>query len=182
VYRSLAAAFNNTGISDDSDPGAANFDGAGNSYSAQALAAAGLAPGATVNHDGLRFNWPDVAAGEPDNVLAMGQTIAFSGSGAQLGFLGASTDGTVLGTGTVHYTDGSSSDYTFTLDNFWNVPGIENTAVATLNQRSHTVYVFFASVPIVPGRRIRAVTLPPDGSHGKDVDTYGMHIFALAAG
>ena len=34
-YPSLAAAFNNTGISDDSDAAAAIFDGAGYSYSRQ---------------------------------------------------------------------------------------------------------------------------------------------------
>ena len=37
-YATLADAFNNPGISDDSDIFAANFDGVGNSYSAQTLA------------------------------------------------------------------------------------------------------------------------------------------------
>ena len=37
---SLAAAYNNTGISDNSDEAAANYDGVGDSFSAQALAAA----------------------------------------------------------------------------------------------------------------------------------------------
>jgi beta-galactosidase len=182
VYPSLAAAFNNTGITFDSDQSAGDFDGAGNTYSAQSLAAARLSPGATVRHDGLTFAWPHVAVGKPDNVLAMGQTVALSGRGSRLGFLGSSSNGSVLGTGTVHYTDGSSSDYTFTLDNFWYVAGPSNSAVATLKQRSHTVYIFFASVPIVPGREISAVTLPPNGSSGTGVRTFGMHIFALTAG
>lgn len=50
AYASVAGAFNNTGISDDSDFTAADFDGVGNSYSAQALTAAGLGPGAAVTH------------------------------------------------------------------------------------------------------------------------------------
>ena len=39
-YPSLAAAFDNVGITDDSDPAPGNFDGYGNSFSATALAAA----------------------------------------------------------------------------------------------------------------------------------------------
>ncbi|MGZ4666643.1 MAG: glycoside hydrolase family 2 TIM barrel-domain containing protein [Frankiaceae bacterium] len=79
AYATLGGAFNNTGISDDSDVMAANFDGVGNSYSAPALTAAGLAAGAGVTHDGITFTWPDVPPGQPDNVLAQGQTILLSG-------------------------------------------------------------------------------------------------------
>jgi beta-galactosidase len=196
-YPSLAAAFNNTGISDDSDVAAADFDGAGDSYSEQALTAAGLTQGAAVVHDGLRFTWPDVPAGQPDNVIAMGQSIRVSGTGTRLGFLGASSPATVQGTGTVHYADGTTSDYTFTLDNYWNAPGPGNDTIATLpyvndsdpasnggvaGRRDHTVYVFFASVPIIPDREVRAVTLPPDGANPPSGRTQGMHIFALAVG
>jgi hypothetical protein len=42
---SLLGLFNNIGISDDSNPGAANFDGVGFSYSAQQLANDGYTPG-----------------------------------------------------------------------------------------------------------------------------------------
>ncbi|HEY1622456.1 MAG TPA: hypothetical protein VGG16_01530, partial [Streptosporangiaceae bacterium] len=38
-------------------------------------------PGATLSHDGLSFTWPDVPAGLPDNVLALGQTVLVSGTG-----------------------------------------------------------------------------------------------------
>ena len=38
-YSSIAAAYDNAGISDNSDPAAADFDGTGESFSAQALAA-----------------------------------------------------------------------------------------------------------------------------------------------
>ena len=56
-----------------------------------------------LTHDGITFTWPDVLAGEPDNVVAMGQTVLVSGSGTTLGFLGASTSpasGTATSTGT----------------------------------------------------------------------------------
>ena len=86
-------------ISDEPDFTAANFDGAGNTYSAQALTAAGLAAGAAVTHDGITFTWPDVPPGQPDNVVAQGQTILLSGSGTTLGFLGAGSPGDESGTG-----------------------------------------------------------------------------------
>jgi predicted thioesterase len=188
-YQSLAAAFNNTGISDDSDETAADFDGVGNSYSLQALAAAGLTPGATVSHDGLSFTWPDVPAGRPDNVLALGQTVRVSGTGGKLGFLGASSPSTALGTGVVHYADGTSSAFTLTLDNYFGAPGRSDESVAALpylnsasGQRDHAVYVFYVSVPIVPGRDVRAVTLPPNGAAPPSGRSQGLHFFALAVG
>ena len=65
-YASLAAAYNNTGISDNSDEAAANYDGVGDSFSAQALAAGtptALTPGQQVTIGGTTFTWPDVAPG-----------------------------------------------------------------------------------------------------------------------
>ena len=79
-YASLPAAYDTNAISDDGDIAAANFDGNGNSYSEQALTAAGLAPGATVTVDGTTLQWPSVPAGTPDSVLADGQTISLAGS------------------------------------------------------------------------------------------------------
>jgi hypothetical protein len=189
-YPSLAAAFNNTGISSDSAVTTEDFDGAGYSYSAQALTAAGLAPGATVGHDGLSFAWPDVPAGQPDNVIAMGQTIELRGAGRLLGFLGASSPNTVIGTGVVHYADGTASEYSFRLDDYWYAPGAENDAVATLpyvnragsGRYEHDVHVFYASVPVIPGREVSAVTLPPNGANPPVGRSQGMHIFALAVG
>jgi beta-galactosidase len=198
VYTTLAAAFNNTGISDDSDISAADFDGAGNSYSAQALAAAGLAPGAVITHDGITYTWPDVPAGQPDNVVAQGQTILLSGSGTTLGFLGAGSPGDESGSGTVFYTDGSTSSFTITLDNYFDAPDTGNDVIATLpyindtnpataggtaGKRNQTVYVFCTSAPITPGKTVQAVALPAGGTipaGGGRIS--GMHIFALGIG
>ena len=41
-------------------------------------------------------------------MVANGQTVALSGSGTDLGLLGASQNGTATGTITVNYTDGTS--------------------------------------------------------------------------
>src|SRR5205823_1108571 len=89
---SWLATVNNAGISPDSKPSAANFDANGWSYSSNALAAAGVQPGGTVTVDGLSYTWPDYPVGEPDNVMAQGQTVNVSGSG-RLAFLGSAANG-----------------------------------------------------------------------------------------
>lgn len=43
---------------------------------------------------GLAFTWPDVSAGHPYNVGLLGQALAVSGSGSQLGFIGAAANST----------------------------------------------------------------------------------------
>jgi beta-glucosidase len=63
----MAAAYDNTGITNDSDSVPGNFDGVGNSFSAQALAAVGITLGGTVTAGGVVFTWPDVPAGQPGN-------------------------------------------------------------------------------------------------------------------
>jgi beta-galactosidase len=196
-YASLPAAFNNAGISDDSDIYAANFDGAGNSYSEQALTAAGLAPGTTIAHDGISFTWPDIPAGQLDNVVAEGQPILVSGSGNTLGFLGSSSPNNEGGAGTIYYSDGTTSDFTVTLDNYFNAPGPGNDIIATLpyindtnpatnggvaGKRNRTVYVFYAGVPITPGKTVQAVSLPTGGSIPASGRITGMHIFATGVG
>src|SRR5580704_9754973 len=76
----LAQAFDNVGITTTADASAGNYDGIGDSFSAAALAADALVPGSTLLHDGLTIRWPDVAPGQPDNVIADGQTLAVSGT------------------------------------------------------------------------------------------------------
>jgi beta-galactosidase len=200
AYPALADAFTNTGIGDDSAVGTANFDGTGNSYSAQALTAAGLAPGAAVTHDGITFTWPGVPPGQPDNVVAQGQTILLSGSGTTLGFLGAGSGtrpGGAKGTGTVYYTDGSTSSFTITLADYSGAPGAGNDVIATLpyindsrpvtaggaaGKRSQTARVFYTCAAITPGKTVQAVTLPAGGAIPAGGPISGLHIFALGVG
>lgn len=190
-YPSLSAACNNAGISHDADVDSANFDGVGNSYSAEALAAAGLDPGGEVRYAGVSLTWPDVPAGRPDNVVADGQVILLSGSGDKLVFLGGSSPDDAGGQGTVHYADGTTSTYTVTVDNYWNPP-THNVAIATMpyvnsqgiggrprGQRQHTVYVHAAAVDITPGKQVVAVTLPTGGVAGGGDRVSGMHVFAM---
>ena len=71
----LSSFFSNAGISDDANPGAANLDGSGSSFSAEQLAAVGWAPGLSFAlPDGATVQVPNLAPGQPDNALASGQT------------------------------------------------------------------------------------------------------------
>jgi len=179
---SLAATYNNKGITDDNNPTAGTFDGGEASYSAQGLAAAGLGPGATVNHDGLTFTWPDVPPGEPDNTATDGSVIATSGSGTKLGFLGAAVFGTQSGTLSITYTDGSILQAPLAFaDWYFNdpVPGTDIVATVPWNvppehpDQDHPVSVYYGSVQLDPSKTVRFVTLPTNPH---------LHIFALAIG
>ncbi len=189
-YPSLAAAFDNPAITDDSNPTAGNLDGAGRSYSAQALAAAGLIPGGSVTHDGVTFTWPAAQPGTADNVVAGGQTIKLSGSGTTLGFLGTGNNGTATGTGTITYTDGSTQPFTLSLADWWanaaagggdilaTMPYINNQSGSKVTRK---VSVYSASAPLQQGKTVAYVTLP-DLSQGAASGQIAMHIFALGVG
>lgn len=193
---SLAAAYDTVAISDDSDVAAADFDGDGNSYSEQALTAAGLSPGATVTVGATTLQWPDVPAGTPDSVLADGQTVSLAGSPSdtQLTVLGASSGANESGTGVIEYSNGTVQPYTLTLDNWFNPPSnSSSTAIATtayindstasgegvVGQRDHEAYVFAVSIPLQPGDTISSVTLPMVATLP---GVYPMHVFALGLG
>jgi hypothetical protein len=192
---SLPDTFNNTGVTDDSNPapssGFDGFDGEGTTYSAQGLAADGITPGSTVTAGGVSFTWPSAASAQPDNTMAEGQTVSVSGSGPELGFLLAANNSVESGTGTIYYTDGTTQTFTLDVGNFWSASGQggnpSNTQVAAVNYANyptgssgHTVYLFEQDVAIESGKTIEAVTLPSLGS----VAGYNpaLHVFALSVG
>ncbi|HEV2371471.1 MAG TPA: RICIN domain-containing protein [Streptosporangiaceae bacterium] len=188
----LAATFDNTGITDDSDPnptpGFIGFDGIATSYSAQGLATAGLTPGASVSTNGTTLTWPNVASAQPDNTMAMGQAIALHGSGSRLTFLLAANNAPMAGAGTVYYTDGTATPFMLAAGNFWFPAGqagaMGNTQVAAVNYANypagssgHTVYVFAQSVPLDPHKTVAEVVLPVlPGVTGNNA---ALHVFAL---
>ncbi|MGH9106372.1 MAG: hypothetical protein ACRDZX_11170, partial [Acidimicrobiales bacterium] len=186
----LAQAFDNVGITAPGEQSAGNFDGAGDSYSAVALAADGLSPGASFLHDGLDLTWPDIMAGEADNVVADGQTLALSGSGNTLGVVAASdysaTQGGFTGTFTVNYAGGTSVpttvDFADWADNTA-APGTDVLATGAGFGRGllAPVSLYYASVPLEPGQAVASVTLPT----GPPVATEGgaaLHVFDLTVG
>jgi hypothetical protein len=187
---SLLAAFNDAGISDDNNVTAANFDGGGASYSAQALAAQGWTPGTTKTVDGVNFTWPQSTPGWPDNAIAQGQTINVTApSGTQtLAFLGAATNGPSEGVVTEHYSDGSTaqdwlglSDWTLngggSQPSYGNQTAIQlsyrNCSYCSPTQQSVATYVFFAAVPVDAGKTLTSVTLPNGATTG------ALHVFSI---
>jgi alpha-L-arabinofuranosidase len=195
----LPNTFDNVGITDDSDVTPGEYDGVGNSFSAQALAAGGLTPGGTFTADGLSFTWPDVAAGTDDNTLTEGQTISVSGSGTELGFVGTSTSGLLSGTGTVYYTDGTTSAYTLSLGRYFydsdaatagdnvvlTMPYINDSDPSTNGgspQRQQSGTMFEQTVPITAGKTVEAVQLPNDTTIASGGRITGMHVFSIAIG
>lgn len=193
-YASLSAAFGDVGITSNSNPnpspGFLGFDRIGTTYSAEGLTAAGLSPGANVNVGNLTFTWPAVPPAQPDNVLANGQAILVSGHGSQLGFLAASNNAPLSGSGTIYYTDGTSTAFELSVGNFWYQAGQNgnpaNTQVADVNYANyptgssgHTVYVFSVSVPIDSTKTLQAVVLPKITGTVAGYQA-AMHIFAIS--
>jgi len=184
-YTSVNAAYNNIGISDDTNTGAADIDTSGSSFSAQALAGLGVTPGASLTYDGIAFTWPGAASGQPDDVNAQGQTIDMSGSGTDLGILDTATYGPATGSGLITYTDGTVQSFALNVPDWYGTAPAGSNAVITApyrnrpgNTQDHTsVNVFEQSVPLEPGKQVAAVTLP-------DIDngSTGLHVFALAIG
>ncbi|MFE7392201.1 GH92 family glycosyl hydrolase [Streptomyces sp. NPDC057582] len=181
-----SAIYGNIGISDDTATQLANFDGTGNSYSAQALAAAGIAPGSTVTANGVTFSWPNVPAGQLDNHAANGQRITTSGSGA-ISFLGSATHGPSSGTAIVTYSDGTTQSIPLTFSD-WTLrrstasPVAGNTIAAVTDTHRNTptgaqqmkTYVFATKpVTLASGKHVTSVQLP------SDVDTGMLHVFAI---
>jgi hypothetical protein len=187
-----ASYYDNVGISNDGDAACtADYDGDGFSYSATALAAAGLTPGGTVSADGLKFTWPNVASCANDNILAAGQTMLVNGaSGAsKLGLLESASNGPAAGPITITYTDGTSTTQTVTSSDWANGPGADETPVATMTYRNAhgggsqaiTMYVYATTVPIDSAKAVASITFPDIGTTIGN-STPAMHIFAVATG
>lgn len=181
------APFNNEGISSDANPTVANFDAGGRSYSNDALAAAGFAPGETVTVGGYTFQWVIPAQGSPDNWQQAEQTIPFSTHASSIAFLGAAATGPSTGAGFVRFSDGSAQAFTLTFSD-WTLGGGGATiapgntvAVVTPYRNTPTgkeavkTYVFETTISLTPGKTVVSITLP------RTVNQGSMHVFAVAA-
>jgi glycosyl hydrolase family 20 len=190
-YPNFAAAYNSVAVTDDSNinPAGLNggIDGDGSSLSAQQLAGIGVTPGGPVSHGGFTFAWPAPAAGQPDNVLADGQTIQLSGSGHTLGLLTTGTYTPPPGTLTVTYTDGTTTTATIS-DPDWQAapPAGSDVAITTTYHNwtgagrvNRNAYLYLHAVPLDPAKTVASVTLPAIGDHTTG-GTPALHVFALA--
>ncbi|MFG3138673.1 NEW3 domain-containing protein [Streptomyces sp. NPDC048211] len=178
----LAAAYNGVAITDESATTAGNYDGEGNSFSAQKLAAVGLTPGGEVDALGATLTWPDVPAGTKDNVASAGQAVSLAGQGSKLVFLGSGVGSGATGKATVYYTDGTTTTGSFGFPN-WSFDPVDAhgaTLVKSTDGRNRpdgygnaTVKysVFAHSVPLDPSRTVEFVVLPANGN---------VHLFDMA--
>ncbi|RFU86544.1 SGNH/GDSL hydrolase family protein [Streptomyces triticagri] len=163
----LERHFDNRAVSDDSAPGSADFDGSGASLSAQDLAAAGWTPGRALTVDASRIAMPDTRPGRPDNVRADGQSVRVSGRGDALSFLVAGTGGDAVGTGTVHYSDGSRGTFRLAAPDWRTGPlATKSVALPHVNtpdgRLDEKARLYVVTVPIAEGRRVASVRLPED--------------------
>jgi hypothetical protein len=186
-FASLAASYNDVGISADSNTAPGNYDGNGASFSETALTNAGAAPGATVTSSGLSFTFPNVAAGTNDNTVAEGQVITMSGSGT-LGFLVSASNGPVSGAGTITYTDGSTQSYTLSAPDWFSTSPSTGGSVAVSsayqNRQGNTTFahsadIFSAAVTLTAGKTVASVTLPAGGALASG--SPAVHVFAISA-
>ncbi|WP_405685496.1 Ig domain-containing protein [Streptomyces sp. NBC_01387] len=178
---SLTSAFDNVGITSQTDVTPGNFDGAGNSFSAEQLAAADVIPGSTVTVKGTAFAWPKAAAGTPDNVVGSSAVIQGSGrGGSTLAFLGSEA-GDVTDHVTVAYTDGTTSTASVGFPNWADSSPTEfgsTLAVSTQGRNTPGGYantsgayrVFRNEIPLDSGKTIATVELPASPK---------IHVFAL---
>ncbi|MDH6228843.1 NEW3 domain-containing protein [Streptomyces sp. MJP52] len=178
----LAAAYDNVGITDEGNTGPGDYDGEGNSFSAQKLAAAGLEPGGRVEALGAELTWPDVAPGTKDNVTGAGQAITLNGKGSKLVLLGSGVTGGATGTATVYYADGTSTRGPFGFPNWSFDPADAHgaTLVASTDGRNRpdgygnagiAYRVFAHSVPLDPAKQVEFVVLPSNRN---------VHVFDMA--
>lgn len=179
----LASYFDNRGVSDDSNTVSADFDGGGYSYSAQALARVGVTPGSTVTSGSAQYSWPTSPAGDPDNVIANGQTVtlnAAAGAGS-LDILASAANGTSKGTVTLRYSDGSTASVPITVTDWAQTPQGGNTVAIASPYRNcpcgsainATTNVYSLSIPLNPALGLVSVTLPADTQPGQ------IHVFAV---
>lgn len=180
----LAAAYGNVGVTDESDTAPGDFDGDGNSFSAQQLASQAVTPGGTVSALGTDFTWPDVPAGSPNNVVAAGQAVDLNGRGDTLAFLGSGSSFGATGTATVHYADGSTSTGSFGFPNwsFQEPDAHDATLVVSTDGRNtpagygdaaYQYRVFAHSIPVDASRTVDFVVLPSSPT---------LHVFDMRLG
>ncbi|GAB7046802.1 GH92 family glycosyl hydrolase [Catenuloplanes indicus] len=156
------------------------------SYSRDALAAAGAAPGAAIRHGDLTFTWPTAAPGTPDNWIPHGQRVDLTDRPAgAVSFLGLATNGPATGTAQVVYTDGSTQDVRLTFGDWAATASAGSTALLTVDGRNNangttgggTFRVFATDpAPLDPARTVDAVILPQGSDRGI------MHIFDVTIG
>ncbi|NJC20988.1 alpha-glucosidase (family GH31 glycosyl hydrolase) [Arthrobacter pigmenti] len=179
AYGSLQGAFNAVSITDLNTAANGNFDGGGATFSADALAAAGATPGATITvgegDSAINYTWP-TPVGEPNSVEPAGQTIALQGQGTHLAILGTAASGSGVNPElTLTYTDGTVQKANVFFPNWLPQGSLGGAQVAIRsmgrnNSNNPDVYeyptygyqVYSNLVRLNPGKELASVDLPTE--------------------
>lgn len=176
----LVEAFNNVGITDDDNPDPGNLD-AKKSFSAQSLAAEGFTPGANITYGGMSFEWPDVSAGKPDNVIGQA-AIQTDVTGDKLSFIGtvvSANSSDHKGTGSIVYSDGSVEDFSIKFANYYAGHHPAKNSVVAVDGRNwpsgqanfeYKYQLLYDSVALDSDKTVAVIILP---------DNSNMHVFSM---
>jgi alpha-L-fucosidase len=169
----ISALYNNNGIG--VAAGDANIDGSGYGFPAAGL------PSGTVTVNGVPYDLPaNTAAGQNDNVVALGQTITVPTGRYQTAYLLAtSTYGASGGTATVHYADGSTSTAQVSAPDWYSVGALTASyrySPSGIDQ--HPVGLYPVQVWLDPDRTATVITLPTTSAPSAGVSS--LHVFALS--
>lgn len=186
VRGKLTKFFDNVGIATRKHASKGNLDGVGSSFIAADLAADHAAPGATISYRGVKFSWPNVAAGKADNVVAQGQQIRIVGSGTVLAFLVTAGYGPAKGVGSVVFRGGSAMHFTLRAPDWFHGCSRKGANVVLYTPSRNAFHphhrlpacVYYASVRLPRNREVVKVILPKV-SHGVVAHKPSLHIFAI---
>lgn len=179
AYASLADSFNSIAITTVANAALGNVDGYKNSFNADAVAAAGNAPGAkvtvTTGPEPVEYTWPD-KVDAPNTTKLGGQTIRLTGKGTHLAVVNTSgwaSGGQVPLTFT--YADGSTTtgmmgtrnwlpqgDTTWDTTGAFKFKGRNNGTTGEYEYTSTDYQTYQSLVPLTPGKELASVTLPKD--------------------
>lgn len=198
---SFTAAMNNHGIVDD-NVGGGSLDMVGNALSAQAMAAAGAAPGSKYTTSGATFTIPmEGSATTNDNVIAEGQTIPLDAgqqvNASAVGLLVTATCGwTPEAPAAITYDTGPITNPRMPIVADW-VNGDNDSATIVMPHADNAkgvppgntqarLYAIF--LPTDPTRKLKSITLPYTGAQqlpnncrvGAGTPA-ALHVFAIAA-
>ncbi|WP_295011846.1 NPCBM/NEW2 domain-containing protein [uncultured Microbacterium sp.] len=184
AFGSLAGAYDSVSVTTVAGRASGDFDGGGASFSAEQLKTAptpqgGVSPGSTVTVDAgtptkIDYTWPKAGPDVPDSVSMNGQTIGLTGTGTHLAVLASAAAGQgVTPELTLSYADGTVQKQSLFFPNW--LPqgslGGATVAISSLGRNNaananspeyttSTYQVYSNTVRLIPGKQLKAVTLP----------------------
>ncbi|MBO1332081.1 alpha-L-fucosidase [Streptomyces sp. VRA16 Mangrove soil] len=170
----LESHFDNDGI-DTADAHGGSFDGSGYTFPGEEL------PAGRLEVDGVTYRFPSAAAGEKNNVVALGQRLDLpAGRYLSALFLAAGSYGNASGQATVHYADGSTATAGLSAPDWYAGGG---SVAASFRYKpdgtkdAHSVGMGVSEIALDPQREAVAITLPK--LNPAEANKTALHVFAL---